>query len=142
MQTKSPASPPGFFLFVVVRLGGLSGRLVLDAFLGAGLIGGLGTTARALGEGAFDLLDRLGLGHLLHRRRCRLSLLRRQRPRATWGRLPCQAGGGVRITIITSPAALFPAFRPTTAYMSSIVGLMPSRANGWETRPGSRLQWE
>jgi hypothetical protein len=26
--------------------------------------------------------------------------------------------------------------------MSSIVGLMPSRANGWETRPGSRLQWE
>src|SRR5713101_2375429 len=36
--------------------------------LGAGLGLGLGTAARALGELAFDLLDRFGLGRMLHDR--------------------------------------------------------------------------
>src|SRR5262249_4055002 len=50
-------------------IAGPSGRLFLGRLVvGGAFLGGLGTAARALGEGGLDLLDRLGLGDLLHRR--------------------------------------------------------------------------
>src|SRR6201999_2315689 len=65
-QTKSPAFPPGFCVSRNQLAG--SGRFFLGSFVGAGLIRRLRTAARTLGERAFDLLDRLGLGDALHRR--------------------------------------------------------------------------
>src|SRR3954466_7513526 len=63
---KKPGIAAGLFLFVGCRL---SGRLFLGGGFSLGfLAGGLGTTARALGERGLDLLDRLGLGDLLPRR--------------------------------------------------------------------------
>src|SRR6266516_2226265 len=62
---KGPVLRPGLRYFSADKAG--LRRLVLDHLFG-GFLGGLGTTARALGEGGFDLLHGLGLGATLHRR--------------------------------------------------------------------------
>ena len=65
---KSPASLPGFSLFVGAAIAGPSGRLFLGGGFRLRFLGRLRPTPRALGERAFDLLDRFGLGDFLHRR--------------------------------------------------------------------------
>src|ERR1700744_916724 len=77
-KTKSPVLRPGFSISGPMdRLRGLVshrsvvavGVVSLIGFaLGAGFSFGLGAAARALGELAFDLLDRFGLGDVLHHR--------------------------------------------------------------------------
>src|SRR6202008_1983672 len=63
-QQKGPAQWPG--LWISCRGIRRSGGLFLDDRI---LLAGLGgAAARALGEGGFDLLDRLSLGDALHRR--------------------------------------------------------------------------
>src|SRR5687767_6925366 len=67
-QTKSPASLPGFPCFVARRrLRRLFLNRVVVAALSRRRFDRLRTTAWALGERRLDLLDRFGLGQLLHR---------------------------------------------------------------------------
>src|ERR1700761_9305723 len=80
-KQKSPVFRPGLFNSIrLLRLRGLVGHrgvvaiaiafgvITFSIALGAGFGLGLGTAARALGELAFDFLDRFGLGDVLHDR--------------------------------------------------------------------------
>jgi hypothetical protein len=78
-QTKSPVFRPGFSIPIPIRENRLRGLISHGCVVavGVGFVGftvgtgfglGLGAAARALGELAFDFLDRFGLGRMLHDR--------------------------------------------------------------------------
>src|ERR1039458_3228735 len=68
IRHKKPGIAAGLFVIRWTAIAGPSGRLFLGGGFRLRFLGGLRPTPRALGERAFDLLDRFGLGDFLHRR--------------------------------------------------------------------------